>query len=124
MNNIQKRFLLFIFVCCFIRLLFVIISKYINPKYLPILGYLALIPGLGFIIIYFTKIRVKGKGGFNNDIWWDKLRPIHGILYLLFAYNAINKNKNSWKYLLIDVIIGLIAFLNYHYQNNNFRLLL
>ena len=62
----------------------------------------------------------NGDEVFGNKIWWNLLRPIHGILYLLFAYNALNKNNNSWIYLMIDVIIGLIRFLIYHYKCNNF----
>ena len=41
------------------------------------------------------------------------------ILYTLFDYNAINKNRKAWIYLLIDVIIGLISFLVYHSMERN-----
>jgi hypothetical protein len=53
------------------------------------------------------------KYGGNN------LRPIHSILYFLFAYNAIIGNKQSWIYLL-DVLFGLISFLIHHYVNGDF----
>ena len=56
---------------------------------------------------------------FGNKIWWNSLRPIHGLLYALFAYFAIIKNKNAWKFLAVDVIIGLVAFFIYHTTNNN-----
>ena len=42
-------------------------------------------------------------------------------MYFLFSYNAITGNKNAWIYLLIDVIIGLISFLIFHYNNNSFK---
>lgn len=124
MNNIQKRFLLFLLGCIGLRLLLVFISKNIKPKYLQIMGYIAIIPALGFILIYLLNLRKTGRETMGEKIWWNNLRPIHGILYLLFAYNAINRNRDSWQYLLIDVVIGLIAFIIYHYQNNNFKLLL
>jgi hypothetical protein len=119
MNNLQKRFLLFIFGCILVRIIFVIIAKYINIKYLPILGYIGLIISFGFLFIYFMNLRKSGLEVFGDKIWWNNLRPIHGILYGLFAFNAIIYNKNSWIYLLIDVIIGLLAFLNYHYMTGN-----
>ena len=119
MDIINKRFLLFIFGCIGSRLLFVYISKIINIKYLPILGYLSIIPSLGFFYIYFIGSRDTGPEVFGSKIWWNYLRPLHGFLYLLFALNAINKNKNSWKFLLIDVITGLIAFLYYNYSEGN-----
>ena len=124
MNNIQKRFLLFIFGCIGIRLLITIFAKNINTNYLPILGYIALLPAFGFIYIYLTDSRNTGGEVFGDKIWWNSLRPIHAILYLLFSYNAIIKNKNSWIYLGIDVTVGLIGFLTYHYKSNNFKKLL
>ena len=120
MNNIQKRILMFLIGCIGVRVLFVIIAKYINIKYLKYLGYLALLPAIGFIYIYLTGSRKTGSETFGAKIWWNHLRPVHSILYFLFAYNAIIGNKKSWIYLLADVIIGLTSFLIYHYSNNNF----
>ena len=124
MNNLQKRFLLFLIGCIGIRSLFVIIAKYTNMKYLKYLGYLALVPAIGFIYIYLTGSRKTGPEVFGEKIWWNNLRPIHSILYLLFAYNAIIGNKQAWIYLLVDVLIGLISFLIHHYSNGDILTLL
>ena len=121
MNDIQKRFLLFLVGCIGTRSFFVILAKYIDIKYLPILGYLALIPAIGFIYIYLTGSRKTGGEVFGKKIWWNELRPIHGFLYLMFAYKAILRKKTAWVYLLFDVIIGLISFLIYHYMEGNFN---
>ena len=112
MNNIQKRFFLFLFGCISIRFLFVLIAKYINKDYLPYLGIIALIPAIGFTIIYLGDYRKKGA--FDNNAWWNNLRPVHASLYILFALLAIKKNIYSWIPLLIDVVIGIFAFLLYH----------
>jgi hypothetical protein len=124
MNNLQKRFLMFLIGCIGARSLFVIIAKYINKKYLKYLGYLALLPGIGFMYIYLSGVRNTGLGAFGEKIWWNNLRPIHSILYFLFAYNAIIGNKQSWIYLLVDVLFGLINFLIHHYVNGDFFRLL
>jgi len=123
MNNIQKRFLLFIFGCVLTRVIITFIVKNLKTNYLPIVGYIALIPAIGFLSIYFLNLRKTGKEVFGEKIWWNDIRPIHGILYLIFAYLAINKNTNSWKILLIDVIFGFIMFLNHHYLSGNFKFL-
>ena len=120
MNNLQKRFLMFLIGCIGVRSLFVIIAKYINTKYLKYLGYLALLPAIGFIYIYLTGSRKTGPETFGEKIWWNNLRPIHSMLYFLFAYNAINGNKQAWIYLLVDVLFGLISFLIHHYVNGDF----
>jgi hypothetical protein len=120
MNQLQQRFLMFLIGCIGTRSLFVIIAKYINTKYLKYLGYLALLPAIGFMYIYLTGSRKTGAEVFGEKIWWNDLRPIHSMLYFLFAYNAIKCNKQSWIYLLADVLLGLISFLIYHYINGDF----
>jgi hypothetical protein len=121
MNDLHKRFLIFLIGCIGVRSLFVIIAKYINIKYLKYLGYLALLPAIGFMYVYVSGIRNTGLGAFGQKIWWNQLRPIHSILYFLFAYNAIIGNKNAWIYLLVDVLIGLLSFLIYHFINGDFK---
>ena len=123
MNTIQKRFMLFIFGCILTRLVLTFIIKNLKQNYLQIAGYIALIPAIGFLTIYFLNLRKTGREVFGDKIWWNDIRPIHGILYLIFAYLAINKNKNAWVVLLIDVIFGFIMFINHHYINNNFKYL-
>ena len=120
MNNIQKRFLLFLIGCIGIRSLFVIVAKNSDIKYLKYMGYLALLPAFGFIYIYLTGSRKTGEEVFGDKIWWNNLRPIHSFLYFLFAYNAIIGNKNAWMYLFADVLFGLISFLLFHYNNGDF----
>ncbi len=99
----NKLFLL----CLFVRTIFVLVAKNISLKHLPYLGYLALIPPVGFLYQYnFSTTR----GYFNGRVWWNDLRPIHSLLYFLFAINAIQSYKDSYEFLLIDVIIGFLAF--------------
>jgi len=113
MNNLQKRFSLFLIGCMGIRTLFVYIAKkYV--KYLPYFGYIATLPAIGFAYIYFTNSRKTGMEVFGGKIWWNSLRIIHSILYALFAYNAILKNTYAWKFLALDVIVGLTGFVMYH----------
>lgn len=124
MNNIQKRFILFIFGCILVRSLFVIIAKKINKDYLPFLGYLALLPVIGWIYILVSKSRQIGMETFGEKIWWNKLRYLHASLYLIFAILAINKYDKAYIVLLIDVLIGLVSFLIYHYNQGNYRRLI
>ena len=120
MNNLQKRMLLFLIGCIGVRSLLVVLAKSINIKHLKYLGYLALAPAVGFMYIYLTGSRKTGGETFGEKIWWNDLRPVHAILYFLFAYNAIIGNKQAWIYLLADVLFGLISFLMHHYANGDF----
>jgi hypothetical protein len=54
MNTIQKRILLFLIGCIGTRSLFVYLAKNASTKYLKWMGYLALLPAIGFFYIYFS----------------------------------------------------------------------
>ena len=120
MNDLQKRFLLFLFGCIGTRSLLVYVAKNTKQMYLKYLGFLALIPAIGFMYLFLSGKRKTGPEVFGDKIWWNSLRPIHSLLYFLFAYNAIKGNRSAWVFLLLDVIIGLLSFLSFHYFNGDF----
>jgi len=124
MNTIQKRFLAFLLLCIPVRVGFVFIAKSVDKKYLPYLGYLAILPAIGFAYIYIFGKRKTGGETFGQKIWWNNLRPLHSILYFIFAYLALKKSNNAYIPLLLDVIIGLISFIIYHYSVGSFRKLI
>ena len=124
MKNIHKRMFLFLIGCIGTRSLLVYIAKTTDVKYLPYLGYVGLLPAIGFMYIFITGVRTTGVEVFGEKIWWNNLRPVHAMLYIIFAYKAINKNADAWKILLLDVTIGLVSFLSYHYSAGNFQKLI
>jgi hypothetical protein len=120
MNNLQKRFALFLIGCIGTRLLFVYIAKHVSLKYLPYLGYLALLPAIGFMYIYIFGARNTGAEVFGEKIWWNNLRPLHAVFYTMFAIAAIMGNRNAWIWLLLDLLLGLVSFFIFHYKNGDF----
>ena len=95
MNNIQKRFFLFLIGCMGTRIGFAYLAKEIDKEYLPYMGYLGLIPAIGFMYIFLTGSREKGGEVFGAKIWWNSLRPIHAILWSLFSLCAIRKKREG-----------------------------
>ena len=109
-----KRTLLFLFGCIVTRLLMAYFAKIISPTFLPFLGYGALIISASFIYLYIfgnKKADEQLKWSGENYIWWNNLRIVHGLFYLLFAIYAIQKKPYAWVVLLLDVIFGLTAWL-------------
>ena len=122
MNTLQKRFLAFLLLCIPVRIAFVFIVKSSDKKYLPYLGYIGLIIGLGFMYNFiFTK---KRGGTFNQIAWWNDLRPVHSIFYLIFASLALSRNTKAYVPLLYDVIVGFISFISHHYIVGSFKKLI
>jgi hypothetical protein len=117
MEPLAKRFFIFIFGCIFLRICIVAIAYYIDINYLPYMGYITTVIGIGFLIIFLGGYRKSGPETYGDTIWWNHLRPIHGILYLLFSYFAIQKNRNAYGFLLVDVIIGFLSGMNFHYKH-------
>ena len=100
--------------CLGIRLLVAFCAKNLSRKNLKLSSIPAAILGASFIILYLFDLR---KTGFEagGKIWWNILRPVHGMLYLLFAVYAYKQEDNAWLILLLDVIIGFLAWL-WHYH--------
>lgn len=114
MNDLHKRFLLFLFGCITLRCFLVFLAKGASKNLLLAMGTIALLPAIGFFYLFFSGKRKVGSETFGAKIWWNNLRPVHGILYLLFAIYAIRGDRRAWVFLLIDVIIGLVSFLVFH----------
>ena len=85
------------------------------------MGYISILPAIGFLFIYFTNSRKTGFETFGKPIWWNNLRPIHGSLYIIFSYLAINKNSYSYLILLLDVLIGLLAYIFFYINKIKFQ---
>jgi hypothetical protein len=69
MKIIQKRFLLFLIGCIGARTLLAYTAKNLKTEYLPYLGYLTLLPAIGFMYIYMTNSRQTGSEVFGDKIW-------------------------------------------------------
>jgi hypothetical protein len=109
----NERILLFFFGCVITRLLpFIILLHNSNMKTLFAVLYFFM--GLGFIYNFFTSTR--SKGFFGGPVWWNHLRIVHGIIYLIFSFMSLFSNiKNTEFLLLFDTLIGIIAFVHHYY---------
>jgi hypothetical protein len=107
--NDKDRILLFLFGCMTARILLALLAKYLTPTYLQIMGVLTLIPAFGMMYLFF--FGKKKAGAFGGKLWWNNMRMVHGLIYLIFSICAIMKKSWSWMILMFDVVIGLTAFL-------------
>ena len=115
MDDLHKRFLLFLGFCIPIRFSLMYTSKTSHPDNLRWLGYLYLTMSIGMMYIYLTDSRKTGSETFGKRIWWNDLRPIFSTIYFLFAYNAIQGHPESYTYLVYDIILGFVSFILNHF---------
>ena len=116
MVSLNQRWLLFLFGCILLRLSFVFLARFGGDNLLKWMGYIALLPAIGFLYLWIFNKRAFGAEA-GGEIWWKNFRIIHSILYFLFAYLAITKNRQAWKLLAIDVVFGLMLFFIHHGLN-------
>lgn len=115
MNSLYRRYALFLGGCIPLRIILAYIAYVSSAKILQYMGYIAILPAIGFIYIFLTGARKTGAETGGAPIWWNDIRPIHAGLYLAFAYLAVSGDKlNAWKFLAADVALGLSAFLAHH----------
>jgi len=120
----RKRIKVFLFGCIGSRLLLVLLAKYINEKYLPLMGIVALIISISFIYLYFignkkADMQLEWLG--DRMIWWNKLRIVHATFFLLFAIFAIQRKNYSWIILLVDCMFGLGMWILHNRYMINFN---
>jgi hypothetical protein len=95
------------------RLSIAYLARVAPSRWLRIMGIVAIFPSIGFMYLFVSGTRNK-TGAFGEKIWWNPFRPIHSILYGLFAYFAIKGNRRAWIFLLTDALVGLGGFLTHH----------
>ena len=59
---------------------------------------------------YLSGTRTTGPETFGRPIWWNDVRPIHSLLWACFVIAAFQNKEWAWKFLALDVILGLASF--------------
>lgn len=110
------RKVLFLVGCIGTRTLLAYLSSNINI--LPYIGifYLLCSIAISYIFIFGSEqadSQLQWLG--VKKIWWNNLRPIHGLIWLLFSILAFVKYKYSWVVLGMDTILGLCVWILHTY---------
>jgi hypothetical protein len=114
MNKQQKRMFLFLAGCIPARMGVVYLARTATTQTLPLMGFLALFPAVGFLYFFLTGTRTTGPEVLGDRIWWNALRPLHAAFWAAFAVLALFGYNKAWILLLIDVLVGISAFTLHH----------
>lgn len=110
----KRRIILFLTCCVTVRSLLVVLAKYGSNTTRNIMASFAVIISLSFM--YQFLFNPKKKGAFGGEPWWNNLRPVHALLYMLFAILIfIGKGDTAWTVLLLDISIGTVAFFKHYF---------
>ena len=114
MEDIYKRYIMFLLLCIPTRAYIAYKAKNTSKENLKIMGYIAIIVSLSMLWIFLTDSRQTGIETQGTKIWWNELRPVFSIVYMLFGISAVDGKDYAYKFLIADVILGFIAFINNH----------
>lgn len=128
MNKTLFRYMSFLIGCMGTRIglgLYIQSNHFLHSRYIYTILHIAItLMGLGFIIIYLGGLRKTGIETNGQPIWWNSLRPFHGIMYIFVSWLLFHRTKSNLytasHILIVDAMIGLIAWLVYHFSSFKF----
>jgi hypothetical protein len=115
------RLVTFLIGCIGFRLFIAYLSYVLEGQSLQLLGLVALYPVFYWFYVLFLVESNTAWEKVSNMMWWKNLRPIHMMLWALFAYLAISNNHMAYAVLLVDTAFGLLAFLVHHWMEGNLK---
>lgn len=111
--NTDSRIALFLTCCLSARIFLTLLAKNGSSRVRNVLAVFTLIVSIGFMYQYIYN--PTKPGAFGGQPWWNKMRPVHALLYFLFALLVfLGKGDIAWIILAIDVVLGFINF-SYRY---------
>ena len=122
-KDVQQRIMAFLVLCIGSRLGLGYLAKNLSGNWSMLLASIFAIIGASFIIIYFGGLRKTGAETGGNPIWWNNLRPIHGVLYLIAA-GLLFYGHRCWasQVIIIDTLVGLTSFLLHHLREGYIKM--
>ena len=109
----DDKIIKFFTLCVITRFLFAISVFYLQKIAIMIPVLACLFFMISFMFFYrFMRYKKGDKGAFGSDIWWNNLRVVHSVMYLialLFILNGYTR-KYTPLILTIDVVLGIIFF--------------
>ena len=108
---------LFFGVCVIVRSVIAVLAWWLgqlaNKNFLRAMGCVFLIPMFGFFIRH-ASYDTSQVGAFGGNVWWNKMRLVHALMYRTFGILAIAGFPQAYVILVIDVVLGTIATTNHY----------
>jgi hypothetical protein len=81
--------------------------------YKPYLLVTTFVIGISFMMIYAMDLRKTGIETQGGKIWWNSIRPIHSVIYIMFSIGLLYDIKDIYILLVLDLVLGIYAELFY-----------
>lgn len=108
--DIEQRRSYFVFGCIPVRILLAASLFVVPEAQVTVASTILCAIGASFAALYIFKLRLNAPEG-GGETWWNYLRPLHAVLYLLAAHLLFTGNRiYASMVLIVDVIVGMVAW--------------
>lgn len=106
--------LYFILLCIPARIIIAYLPQVLSRPHLKLYSLFIFLIGISFLYLYFSNSRLTAFEG-GGVTWWKDFRLIHGVLYITGAYYLFNEERKASIPLLMDVLLGIVLFINHRF---------
>jgi hypothetical protein len=102
---------IFLLLCLPARYLLARYTSTVPDAHTTILGAALAAVGIAFLYLFLSDSRLNAPEAGGSGTWWNRLRPIHGLLYLLGGILLIAGYPKQYAAtcLWIDLLVGAVA---------------
>lgn len=104
------KILFYYFICILVRCACIAVAYISLPRRGLRLLFSAFYGVLGIGSLFFFLTKARKTGAFRKKIWWDELRPFHGLFFLLASLLIYHKNTWFVPVLLLDTFMSIVGF--------------
>lgn len=103
--------IIFLLFCLPARYLLARYTSTVPDAYTTLLGAALSAVGLAFLYLFLSGSRLNAPEAGGGGTWWNRLRPVHGLLYLLAGITLVAGYPKEYAaaYLWTDLLVGLAA---------------
>ena len=102
----DKSELAFLALCIPSRIAIALAARQYPKEIVP----MAIAFAIGSVYFYMSGTRQTGLETMGRPIWWNDMRPLHALLWTAFVVAALQGKQWAWKFLALDVTLGLASF--------------
>jgi hypothetical protein len=106
----RRRLLLFTFGCIVVRSMLPVLAAILYKPGQIVLGVICTLIGISFAFQFanFDPTR-SNQGQFGGPVWWNDMRLVHSVTYILFGLLAFMGVQEAWIVLMLDVIFSALV---------------
>ena len=99
--------------CVSARLALALAVGVVPLTWLPLVGVVSLFGVAGLLYRFFT-YNEQQVGAFHQPVTWNGARPVHALLWFVFAILALSESPSARIIPYLDLVVGIVVYILIH----------